>query len=142
LSCPFSRSRPVVHYRFNGYCQSGRERWLADGAGALVVIVGLHQPEIPQNRSLFRRLTTFKTEPAVSASITKTMKCLNPDCTRDATIRGLCKRDYAVACRERRAGRTTFTELVKQGRMLTPQTSTGRQRGQTAKWLTENHENS
>ena len=46
------------------------------------------------------------------------MKCINPHCDRTARTRGLCNACHAEACRLCAAGKTTFEELERNGRLL------------------------
>jgi hypothetical protein len=65
-------------------------------------------------------------------------KCLNPSCPRDANTRGLCKSCYHTACRLIKQGRTTWAELIEQGKAKEPNDRGGA--GRIVAWLLEGKE--
>jgi hypothetical protein len=60
------------------------------------------------------------------------MKCLNPNCQRDAHTRGLCKSCYHTACRLVKDKRTTWETLIETGKARPP---SDRNRGRIVEWL-------
>jgi len=66
----------------------------------------------------------------------KIVKCLRPDCAREANIRGLCRTCYAVARAMVKSGAVTWENLEAEGKCL-KSGSQGRAKGsgQIQKWL-------
>lgn len=62
------------------------------------------------------------------------MKCLNPNCERQATVRGICPVCYGRACELVRNGLITWEKLEETGRTLKRKRG-GRGLGSTKQWL-------